>query len=125
MFLQDIDLMTSRETEPPIPSYEHEYDENIENEDEVTIIERDRWEAKNLRAYFDCSMKALAADDDTFAAGDEWEAEMKRNFQRLVWELSEKIAWARDRLEKRRHCAYFSYLSMPRSAQLHRCYYDK
>ena len=30
--------MTSRETDLPIPSYEHEYDENIEDKDEVAIM---------------------------------------------------------------------------------------
>lgn len=100
VFLQDIDLWTSDDTEPPIPSYEHEHDEDIDGEEETAIMERDRWESKRLRGHFDSTMNALTVDDDGFVADDDWEAETKRNFKRLAWELTENTAWPADWLKE-------------------------
>ena len=94
-FLQDIDLMISDEAEPPTPSYEHGHDEDIEDEEEVAIMETDRWESKQLRNHFDNMMRTLAVDDDDSAADHDWQAETKRNFKRYVWELTENTAWSR------------------------------
>lgn len=99
VFLQDIDLFTGDEAKPPIPSYEHEHDDDIDDDDEVAIRKRDRWESKYLRDHFDITMKALVADDQTFPAGDDWEAETKRNFKLMAWELTENMAWSARWLE--------------------------
>lgn len=99
VFLQDIDLFTGDETEPPLPSYEHEHDDDIDGDEETAIMKRDRWESKHLRDHFDNTMKALAADDHISAADDDWGAEMKRNFRLFVWEITENIAWSARWLE--------------------------
>ena len=95
VFLQDIDFMDPDEVEPPIPSYEHEHDKDIDVFEEGAIVERDRWESKQLRNHFDNTMKIMAADDNESTADDEWQAVTKRNFKYHVWQLTDNTGWAR------------------------------
>ena len=41
VFLQDVNFFTGKEVEPLIPSYEHEYDEDIDNDQEAAKMESD------------------------------------------------------------------------------------
>lgn len=95
VFLQNIDFMHRDEVEPPIPSYEHEHDEDIDVFEQGAIEERDRWESKQLRSHFDNTMKTMAADDNDTTADDEWHSEIKRNFKHYVGELTNNTGWAR------------------------------
>ena len=91
VFLQDIDLFTGGEVEPPIPSYENEYDEDIENDEEAAIMKRDRWESKDWRDHFDHTLQILTTKENHSAADDVWQEETKRNFKTFIWELTDNI----------------------------------
>ena len=78
VFLQDVHLFTCEEVESLIPSYEHECDEAIDNDEEAAKTESDRGESTSLRDHFDYTLKSLTSEDNYFIADDEgWEDQQK------------------------------------------------
>lgn len=104
--LQGTEYLADVETEPPIPPYENEGADDLDDEEDRAIIMRDHWEAKQLRDLFDSTIKALVANDVAFAADDDddddddvSQVETMRNFKRKTWEITANTVRAQEWLE--------------------------
>lgn len=72
------------EEEPPIPSYEDESD--------IAVYIRDRWENRILRRHFDDAMKRLTGDADVVV--DTLKTKAKRDCHELIPELTGMWNWS-------------------------------
>lgn len=86
-FLQYMD--PTEEEEPPIPSYE--------NENDIAVELRDRWDYRTLRRHFDEIMKRLTRDDG--ATENLMKTKVMRDCHEYIPELTSMLDWARDWLE--------------------------
>ena len=94
VFMQDTEPFD--EVEPPIPSYEDEQD--------ISVYTRDRWDNRLLRRHWNDTMKRLreGATADTDALEDAKEIEVKRGCLENIPNLTDTWNWARLWLKKYR-----------------------
>lgn len=87
------------EEEPPIPM-------DYNDEDDYTIILRDRWDARILRRAFDSYIRRVTESYSRThifltEGSDEWEAlEMKKDLDVAIWKLTDNWEGARSRMRK-------------------------
>ena len=72
------------EEEPPMPSYE--------DEDDIDVIVRDRWDYRILRRHFDDVLKRLAGDNDII--DDTMGTKAKRHCHEFVPQLTDMWEWS-------------------------------
>ena len=59
---RNIGLSTNDEAEPPIPSFQDENHDGNNDEAEVAIMERGRWETRPIRGHFESTMNSSTVE---------------------------------------------------------------
>ncbi len=80
------------EEEPPIPSYE--------DEDDIAVLTRDRWDYRILRHHFDGAMDEMTRNDGVIV--DSLKTKAQRDCHRYLRECTNTWCWAEDWLKSYR-----------------------